>query len=67
VTAVQGFAQGTDVLSVTLDNAPPSLIGGVVLKVNNPGRYNYITSRNNNFTNRSQKATIIVDPVVVTP
>jgi len=73
-TAVQGFTTNADItqttaqttaLSVTLDNAPPSLIGGVVLKANTPGSYNYIASRNNNFSNRSQKGTIVVDPVVV--
>jgi len=73
-TAVQGIANGADttatttttnVLSVTLDNAPPSLIGGVVLKASNVGFYNYISTRNNNFSNRSQKGTIVVDAVVV--
>jgi len=59
---VQGFAGGNDLLSVTLDNAPASLIGGVVMKVNTAGTYFYIGSRNNNFSNRSQKGTLIVDP-----
>jgi len=64
-TAVPGFT-ATDVLSVTLDNAPPSLIGGVLIQAVVPGSYNYISTRNNNFSNRSQKGTIVVDPVVVT-
>jgi len=59
---VTGAPAGNDVLSVTLDNAPASLIGGVVMKVNTAGKYYYIGSRNNNFSNRSQKGALIVDP-----
>lgn len=60
--SVTGAANGNDGLNPTLDNAPPSLVGGVVLRVTRPGSYFYIGSRNNNFSNRSQKGVLIVDP-----
>ena len=41
-----------------LNNAPASY-EGALLKMS-PGEYNYIGSRNNNFSNRSQKGTIKV-------
>ena len=41
-----------------LDCYPPSYTG-LLLKLK-PGRYYYMCSRNNNFTNRNQKASIIV-------
>lgn len=47
-------------LDDTLDNAPASLYGGVFLKAKTAGEYHYMCTRNNNFTNRSQKGTIIV-------
>jgi hypothetical protein len=43
-----------------MNNAPASLIGGVVLS-SNRGTYNYISSRNNNFSNRGQKGFIVVE------
>lgn len=43
-----------------MNNAPASLIGGVVLKPNQAGTYHYMCSRNNNFSNRSQKGSLIV-------
>jgi plastocyanin len=46
----------------TLDTAPASLLGGVVFQVPTAGSYNYMCTRNNNFSNRSQKGTIVVDP-----
>jgi len=59
---VQGSTGGNDdPLSVTLDNAPASLIGGIVMQVNDAGVYNYSCTRNNNFSNRSQKGQLIVD------
>jgi len=58
--SVTGAANGGDNLSPTLDNAPPSLIGGVLLAPQTPGAYFYIGSRNNNFSNRSQKGQLIV-------
>jgi len=65
-TGGTGEANGNDNLSVTLDNAPASLVGGVVMQFTLPGnvatRYNYLCSRNNNFSNRSQKATLLVSP-----
>eukprot|EP00463_Aulacantha_scolymantha_P001712 TRINITY_DN233_c0_g1_i2.p1 TRINITY_DN233_c0_g1~~TRINITY_DN233_c0_g1_i2.p1 ORF type:complete len:218 (-),score=35.48 TRINITY_DN233_c0_g1_i2:196-849(-) len=47
-------------LSVLLNNAPASLAKGIVIKGKTPGKYNYMCSRNNNFTNRSQKGSIVV-------
>lgn len=45
-------------MNTLLDNSPASFLG-IALQLK-PGTYNYTCSRNNNFTNRSQKATIIV-------
>jgi len=42
-----------------LNDAPASLIGGIVLKLQ-AGEYNYMCTRNNNFSNRSQKGVLIV-------
>jgi hypothetical protein len=42
-----------------LDCYPPSY-NGLLLKFDEPGVYHYMCSRNNNFTNRNQKATIEV-------
>lgn len=47
-------------LNPTLNNAPPSLIGGVFLKAKKQGEYHYMNTRNNNFSNRSQKGSVIV-------
>ena len=52
--SVQGKASMNDLLN----NAPASF-EGVVLKIQK-GNYNYMCSRNNNFSNRSQKGTINV-------
>jgi hypothetical protein len=44
-----------------LNNAPASLIGGVVLQPLTSGKtYNYLMTRNNNFSNRAQKGAINV-------
>ena len=43
-----------------LNNAPASF-GGVVLQIKNSGTYHYVCTRNNNFSNRSQKGTLIVE------
>lgn len=42
-----------------LNNAPASF-EGVVLKMTKKDTYHYMSTRNNNFSNRSQKGTIIV-------
>ena len=42
-----------------LNNAPASF-QGAMFQVIKPGEYNYMCSRNNNFSNRSQKGTIII-------
>jgi len=43
-----------------MNNAPASLIGGVLLRAQAAGRYNYMSSRNNNFSNRGQKGFVLV-------
>ncbi len=43
-----------------MNNGNASFIGGVIMQVTKPGTYYYICSRNNNFTNRSQKGTLVV-------
>jgi len=66
--SVTSTGNGGDDLSVTLDNAPPSLIGGILMQVNTPGTYPYACTRNNNFSNRSQKGILIVNaPPVIPP
>jgi len=51
----------TTQLDVLLDNAPASLVGGVIMKPTVSGRtLHYMCSRNNNFSNRSQKGSIMV-------
>jgi len=42
-----------------LDNAPPTFIGAM-FKMTKTGKFHYMCSRNNNFSNRSQKGSIIV-------
>jgi len=46
--------------SPTLDESPASLIGGVILVPHKTGTFNYIDTRNNNFSNRAQKGAINV-------
>jgi len=58
----------TNTLSTTLDNAPPSLAGGILMRVSagssftsyGAGVFNYMCTRNNSFSNRTQKGTLIV-------
>jgi len=69
-TAVTATSGATDSISVTLDNAPPSLAGGILMRVSagstyssyGPGVFNYMCTRNNSFSNRTQKGTLIVAP-----
>jgi hypothetical protein len=35
-----------------------------LIKMDNTGRYHYMNTRNNNFTNRGQKATLVVSPLL---
>lgn len=44
-----------------LNDAPASLVGGILLTPKKAGTYHYMNTRNNNFSNRSQKGTIVVD------
>merc|ERR1711981_749176 len=48
-----------------LNAAEPYFDGGLV-KMTNSGKYNYTSTRNNNFTNRSQKASITVTTMLPT-
>jgi len=59
-TAVPVDSGSGNAFDPLLDNAPPSLYQGVVLNVGQPGTYNYMCTRNNNFSNRTQKGTLIV-------
>lgn len=47
-------------LNELLNNAPASLPAGVVMKSNQAGMFHYMNTRNNNFSNRSQKGTLTV-------
>merc|ERR1711976_805887 len=42
-------------------NAAPAYVDYPPIQFNKPGVYHFTCSRNNNFSNRSQKGTIIVD------
>jgi len=53
--AVRGATGGNDDLNPTLNNAPPSLIGGVILRPTQAGAFHYACTRNNSFSNRSQR------------
>jgi plastocyanin len=44
-----------------LNNAPASLVGGIFVQLNAKGTWSYMSSRNNNFSNRSQKGVIYVN------
>jgi hypothetical protein len=64
ILATSGYARTKSAdfsdFSPQMNNAPPSLIGGVLMSVGR-GTYNYISSRNNNFSNRGQKGYVIVN------
>jgi len=53
-------ATATTNFDVLLNDAPASLIGGIIMQIQQPGSYNYMCTRNNNFSNRSQKGVFIV-------
>jgi len=59
-----GYARSTAAdfsdMDPQLNNAPPSLHGGIVIQTTTPGTYYYMSSRNNNFSNRGQKGWLIV-------
>jgi hypothetical protein len=57
---IRTIAEATAAINAQLNDAPASLIGGVLIKVSKPGRYTFMSSRNNNFTNRSQKGVLTV-------
>jgi len=45
-----------------LDDASPYYNGGLVLVTSSTGTYDYLGTRNNNFSNRSQKGRLVVVP-----
>jgi len=45
-------------------NAMPQYFNAGLVKMNNTGTFFYMNSRNNNFTNRGQKAILVVDNVL---
>jgi len=47
-------------------NADVAYVDGGLVKMTAAGTYNYMSTRNNNFTNRSQKGTITVEPLLGT-
>eukprot|EP01111_Echinosteliopsis_oligospora_P009287 TRINITY_DN26_c0_g2_i1.p1 TRINITY_DN26_c0_g2~~TRINITY_DN26_c0_g2_i1.p1 ORF type:complete len:640 (-),score=131.03 TRINITY_DN26_c0_g2_i1:72-1889(-) len=47
-------------------NASPAYFNGGLIRMNNTGSFFYMSSRNNNFSNRTQKGTIVVKPVLPT-
>lgn len=61
-----GEASTKPTLSVLLNNAPASLVGGQILKpptsVTDRQDYHFMCTRNNNFSNRSQKGVFRVEP-----
>lgn len=53
---------GKTQLNVLLNNAPASFRQGMCCCAKKEGVYNFISTRNNNFSNRSQKLHIVVKP-----
>ena len=53
------FNGNKDQLQDQLNNAPAYFAGNIVRM--NPGKHQYLSTRNNNFSNRAQKGTIIVN------
>lgn len=56
----QADVNNKETLNPLLNNAPASLVSGVLCQAQKVGEYHYFCSRNNNFSNRSQKGVIIV-------
>jgi hypothetical protein len=59
-TAEAAAATTTTQLNELLNNAPASLVGGVIMKPLRARTLHYMCTRNNNFSNRSQKGSIMV-------
>jgi len=45
-------------------NAAPQYFNGGLHKMNTTGEFQYISTRNNNFTNRDQKGALFVETVI---
>lgn len=43
-------------------NKAPGYFDGGLIQMNNPGTFSYMSTRNNQFSNRSQKGMIVVNP-----
>lgn len=67
ILATSGYARATtdDFTNMDdqLNNAPASLLGGIVMEAgaDQTGRYLYVSTRNNNFSNRGQKGWLVVE------
>jgi len=63
ITATGGNAE-TDVRNCGKLNAASEYFNGGVVKMNQTGTFYYMSTRNHNFTNRDQKGTIYVTPLL---
>lgn len=59
-TAKDATDQNPDALNELLNNAPASLVGGVIVQLESGVHY-YMNTRNNNFSNRQQKGRLTVE------
>merc|ERR1712080_209298 len=48
-------------MNVLLNNASPSLVKGVIMMGKTKGTYDFMCTRNNNFSNRSEKGAITIE------
>jgi hypothetical protein len=58
--ATKGTAEDQNPQNCKLLNAAPQRFSGALVKMNSVGSYAYMSTRNNNFSNRSQKGHITV-------
>jgi len=63
IAAAGGNAE-QDVRNCAKLNAAPQRFDGGVIKMNRTGTYNYMNTRNHNFTNRDQKGILYVVPML---
>jgi len=63
ITAAGGNANQV-VQNCNVLNSGSAYFNGGLIRMSSTGTYNYIGTRNNNFTNRSQKGIIEIDPLI---
>jgi len=63
ITAAGGNPE-TDVRNCGVLNGAPQYFNGGIVKMNQTGSFYYMCTRNHNFTNRDQKGTIYVTPLL---